>query len=71
MLCHFTDAAFFQRKSKKRGDGNGEGRNEPGRRLSPLCIYEPLLHEIDQLLLDADLPDRQGELFGGVYREQS
>ena len=38
---------------------------------SPLCHHEPVLHEADQLLLDADIPDREGELLGGVSGEHT
>ena len=49
----------------------GEAPDHGGRHCFPLCFHEPVLHETDQLLLDADIPDREGELLGGVPREHA
>lgn len=35
--------------------------------LMRLRFHETILHKADKLLLDADLPDREGKLFGEVF----
>ena len=44
----------------------GKAPDHGGGHRFPLCHHEPVLHEADQLLLDADIPDREGELLGGI-----